>query len=59
MAEPFIDGGCLAVERVYVFGEVYDEIVEGFTRRVALYEPGDGVPFAERFDGDVVRYRAA
>ena len=53
MAEPFIDGGCLAVERVY------DGVLEGFTRRVALYEPGDGVPFAERFDGDVVRYRAA
>ena len=39
---------CLAAKRVYVFGEVYDEFMEGLTKRVARYELGDGMERAEK-----------
>jgi succinate-semialdehyde dehydrogenase/glutarate-semialdehyde dehydrogenase len=39
---------CLAAKRVYVFGEVYDEFMEGLTKRVARYELGDGMEKAEK-----------
>jgi len=39
---------CLAAKRVYVFGEVYDEFMEGLAKRVARYELGDGMEKAEK-----------
>jgi len=39
---------CLAAKRVYVFVEVYDEFMEGLTKRVARYELGDGMEKAEK-----------
>jgi succinate-semialdehyde dehydrogenase/glutarate-semialdehyde dehydrogenase len=39
---------CLAAKRVYVFDEVYDEFMEGITKRVARYELGDGMEKAEK-----------
>ncbi|HKH10651.1 MAG TPA: aldehyde dehydrogenase family protein [Rubrobacter sp.] len=39
---------CLAAKRVYVFGEVYDEFMEGITKRVSRYELGDGMEKAEK-----------
>jgi len=39
---------CLAAKRVYVFDEVYDEFMEGLTKRVARYELGDGMEKAEK-----------
>jgi acyl-CoA reductase-like NAD-dependent aldehyde dehydrogenase len=39
---------CLAAKRVYVFAEVYDEFMEGLTKRVARYELGDGMEKAEK-----------
>jgi len=39
---------CLAAKRVYVFGEVYDEFMDGLTKRVARYELGDGMEKAEK-----------
>jgi acyl-CoA reductase-like NAD-dependent aldehyde dehydrogenase len=39
---------CLAAKRVYVFDEIYDEFVEGLTKRVSRYELGDGMEKAEK-----------
>ncbi|HZC83499.1 MAG TPA: aldehyde dehydrogenase family protein, partial [Rubrobacter sp.] len=39
---------CLAAKRVYVFDEIYDEFMEGITRRVSRYELGDGMEKAEK-----------
>ncbi len=39
---------CLAAKRVYVFDEVYDEFMEGITKRVARYELGNGLENAEK-----------
>jgi succinate-semialdehyde dehydrogenase / glutarate-semialdehyde dehydrogenase len=39
---------CLAAKRVYVFREIYDEFMEGLTKRVARYELGDGMEKAEK-----------
>jgi succinate-semialdehyde dehydrogenase / glutarate-semialdehyde dehydrogenase len=39
---------CLAAKRVYVFDEVYDEFMEGLTKRVARYELGNGLENAEK-----------
>jgi len=39
---------CLAAKRVYVFDEVYDEFMEGLTKKVARYELGDGMEKAEK-----------
>ncbi|MEM7531151.1 MAG: aldehyde dehydrogenase family protein [Chloroflexota bacterium] len=32
---------CLAVKRLYVFDEIYDEFVDGLVKKVARYEVGD------------------
>jgi succinate-semialdehyde dehydrogenase / glutarate-semialdehyde dehydrogenase len=39
---------CLAAKRVYVFDEIYDEFMEGLTKRVSRYEVGDGMEKAEK-----------
>jgi succinate-semialdehyde dehydrogenase/glutarate-semialdehyde dehydrogenase len=39
---------CLAAKRVYVFDEIYDEFMEGLTKRVSRYELGDGMEKAEK-----------
>jgi succinate-semialdehyde dehydrogenase / glutarate-semialdehyde dehydrogenase len=39
---------CLAAKRVYVFDEIYDELMEGLTKRVSRYEVGDGMEKAEK-----------
>jgi succinate-semialdehyde dehydrogenase/glutarate-semialdehyde dehydrogenase len=39
---------CLGGKRVYVFDEVYDELLEQLTRTVAKYEPGLGWEKAEK-----------
>jgi succinate-semialdehyde dehydrogenase/glutarate-semialdehyde dehydrogenase len=39
---------CLAAKRVYVFDEIYDEFMEGMTKRVSRYELGDGMEKAEK-----------
>jgi succinate-semialdehyde dehydrogenase/glutarate-semialdehyde dehydrogenase len=39
---------CLAAKRVYVFDDVYDEFMEGITKRVSRYELGDGMEKAEK-----------
>jgi succinate-semialdehyde dehydrogenase/glutarate-semialdehyde dehydrogenase len=39
---------CLAAKRVYVFDEIYDEFLEGLTKRVSRYELGDGMEKAEK-----------
>jgi acyl-CoA reductase-like NAD-dependent aldehyde dehydrogenase len=39
---------CLGGKRVYVFDEVYDELLEQLTRTVAKYEPGRGWEKAEK-----------
>jgi acyl-CoA reductase-like NAD-dependent aldehyde dehydrogenase len=39
---------CLGGKRVYVFDEVYDELMEQLTRTVAKYEPGLGWEKAEK-----------
>jgi succinate-semialdehyde dehydrogenase/glutarate-semialdehyde dehydrogenase len=39
---------CLAAKRVYVFDEIYDELMEGLTKRVSRYELGDGMEKAEK-----------
>lgn len=39
---------CLAAKRVYVFEEIYDEFMEGLTKRVARYELGNGLEKAEK-----------
>jgi acyl-CoA reductase-like NAD-dependent aldehyde dehydrogenase len=39
---------CLAAKRVYVFDEIYDEFMEGLTKRVSRYDLGDGMEKAEK-----------
>ncbi|HWK28589.1 MAG TPA: aldehyde dehydrogenase family protein [Solirubrobacter sp.] len=39
---------CLGGKRIYVFDEVYDELLEQLTRTVAKYEPGLGWEKAEK-----------
>src|SRR4051812_23212456 len=39
---------CLGGKRIYVFDEVYDELLEQLTRTVSKYEPGLGWEKAER-----------
>jgi succinate-semialdehyde dehydrogenase/glutarate-semialdehyde dehydrogenase len=39
---------CLAVKRLYLFAEIYDEFVDSLASKVARYEPGDGLTRAEK-----------
>ncbi len=39
---------CLAVKRLYVFDDIYDEFVSALADKVARYEPGDGLTRAEK-----------
>jgi succinate-semialdehyde dehydrogenase/glutarate-semialdehyde dehydrogenase len=39
---------CLAVKRLYLFEEVYDEFLEALVDKVKRYEPGDGLTKAEK-----------
>jgi len=39
---------CLAVKRLYLFEEIYDEFVEKLVAKVGRYEPGDGMSKAEK-----------
>lgn len=39
---------CLAVKRLYVFEEIYDEFVSALADKVRRYEPGDGMTKAEK-----------
>lgn len=39
---------CLAVKRLYLFAEIYDEFVERLAQKVGRYEPGDGLTKAEK-----------
>jgi succinate-semialdehyde dehydrogenase/glutarate-semialdehyde dehydrogenase len=39
---------CLAVKRLYLFDEIYDEFVETLANKVKRYEPGDGMSRAEK-----------
>ncbi|MFQ5614840.1 MAG: aldehyde dehydrogenase family protein [Anaerolineae bacterium] len=39
---------CLAVKRLYLFEEVYDEFVDRLVEKVKRYEPGDGLVKAEK-----------
>ncbi len=39
---------CLAVKRLYLFEEVYDEFLEQLVGKVGRYEPGDGMEKAEK-----------
>lgn len=39
---------CLAVKRLYLFEEVYDEFLELLVGKVGRYEPGDGMEKAEK-----------
>lgn len=39
---------CLAVKRLYVFADVYDQFVESLAGKVRRYEPGDGRTKAEK-----------
>ncbi len=39
---------CLAVKRLYLFEEVYDEFLEQLVGKVGRYEPGDGMGKAEK-----------
>lgn len=39
---------CLAVKRLYLFEEIYDEFLEALVNKVARYEPGDGQTKAEK-----------
>ncbi|MFQ5603258.1 MAG: aldehyde dehydrogenase family protein [bacterium] len=39
---------CLAVKRLYLFDEIYDEFLEKFVEKVRRYEPGDGLVKAEK-----------
>jgi succinate-semialdehyde dehydrogenase/glutarate-semialdehyde dehydrogenase len=39
---------CLAVKRLYLFEEIYDEFIDALVNKVARYEPGDGLTKAER-----------
>jgi succinate-semialdehyde dehydrogenase/glutarate-semialdehyde dehydrogenase len=39
---------CLAVKRLYLFEEIYDEFVEALAAKVKRYQPGDGMVRAEK-----------
>ena len=39
---------CLAVKRLYLFEEVYDEFLEQLVGKVGRYEPGDGMEKADK-----------
>ncbi len=39
---------CLAVKRLFLFEEIYDEFMEGLVKKVANYEPGDGTTKPEK-----------
>ena len=39
---------CLAVKRLYVFAEVYDQFVASLVDKVKRYEPGDGTTKADK-----------
>ncbi|MFQ5575654.1 MAG: aldehyde dehydrogenase family protein [Anaerolineae bacterium] len=39
---------CLAVKRLYLFEEIYDQFLEALVKKVARYEPGDGAVSAEK-----------
>jgi len=39
---------CLAVKRLYLFEEVYDEFLDALVDKVKRYEPGDGLTKAEK-----------
>ncbi len=39
---------CLAVKRLFVFDQVYDEFVNGLVSKVSRYEVGDGMAKAEK-----------
>ncbi len=39
---------CLAVKRLYLFEEIYDEFLEKLVEKVKRYEPGDGMSKAEK-----------
>lgn len=39
---------CLAVKRLYLFEEIYEEFVEKLVAKVGRYEPGDGMAKAEK-----------
>jgi len=39
---------CLAVKRLYLFEEVYDEFLDALVDKVKRYEPGDGLVKAEK-----------
>lgn len=39
---------CLAVKRLYLFEDIYDEFVERLVQKVGRYEPGDGLTRPEK-----------
>ena len=39
---------CLAVKRLYLFEDIYDEFLEKLVAKVSRYEPGDGMSKAEK-----------
>lgn len=39
---------CLAVKRLYLFEEIYDEFMEGLLKKVGNYQPGDGTTKPEK-----------
>ena len=39
---------CLAVKRLYLFEEIYDEFLDALVNKVKRYEPGDGMVKAEK-----------
>ncbi|HEX9921555.1 MAG TPA: aldehyde dehydrogenase family protein, partial [Anaerolineae bacterium] len=39
---------CLAVKRLYLFEEIYDEFLDALVEKVKRYEPGDGLTRAEK-----------
>ncbi|MFQ5676095.1 MAG: aldehyde dehydrogenase family protein, partial [bacterium] len=39
---------CLAVKRLYLFEEIYDDFMAKLTEKVGRYEPGDGMEKAEK-----------
>lgn len=39
---------CLAVKRLYLFDEIYDEFMDGLLKKVGNYQPGDGTTKPEK-----------
>ena len=39
---------CLAVKRLYLFEEIYEEFLDALVKKVERYEPGDGLTKAEK-----------